>query len=496
MPLAMPTILVIDDDPTVSLLARQAADDPDLRLLSAATLQEGFELASRHRPDVVVLDVMLPDGTGLDLYQRLKQLDAKLPVLFVTTRGTSHTAIEAMRLGAFDFLPKPLELGELRRLLTQALEIRRLMRVPVEIRETSELKGSNADLLIGRTPAMQEVYKAIGRVAGRDVPVLLRGETGTGKQLVARALYHYGNRAAGTYHAVHCGMEESALEAELFGHENPGSRTEKPRAGKVEQAIGGTLFLDEIGDLTPTLQSKVLTLLEEGRFQRIGGNTELASDVRLIAATSRDLEKLVASGKFRPDLFYRLSQCMISVPPLRERLEDLPALANHILAQGNERLSRRVCRISPEAMDRLERHNWPGNVRELESVLHHALVRAAGAVLLVDFLPDDIAGRTPTMHASPRVGETDGALATDWTSFLARRLEAGSAEVYAEATAEMDRQLLTLVLRHTEGNQARAAQILGMTRGSLRAKIRALGIMIDRLVNLPLVPAGSTSEDA
>ncbi len=480
MPLATSTVLVIDDDPAIALLVREAIHDSEVRLFSAGTLKEGLTLVARHRPDLVVLDVILPDGTGLDLYPKLKEFDAKLPVLFVATRGTSHTAIEAMRLGAFDFLTKPLDLSDLRRLYQQAIEIRRLMRVPVEIRETVDRQPGGTDVLIGRSPAMQEAYKAIGRMATRDLPVLVRGETGTGKQLVARALYSYSSRAAGPFLTVQCGVDEHALEAELFGHEGRDARGGKPRAGKVEQAAGGTLFLDEIGELTPTLQSMILNLIEERLFHRIGCTIERSTDVRLVVATRHNLEQLVAQGRFRPDLFYRLSQCMIRIPSLRDRPEDLPALVQHILGRSESLIAGRPCRISPEALELLRRHPWPGNVRELESALNHAIARSNGAPLIPEFF-DEFMHSGVTLPQTPGEG---GIAHTDWHLFLSSRLGAGSHDVYAQATAEMDRQVLTHVLRYTEGNQARAASLLGMTRSSLRAKIRALGIVIDRLVNL------------
>ncbi len=293
-----------------------ALRDVPVELEVAATAADGLALIEAAEPDVVLLDVMLPDMSGIEACRRIHDIAPKVPVIFITAGGSSDTAIEAMSLGAFDYLLKPLDLDRVQQLVTQALEIRRLMHVPVQFQADGD-RPTPGDLLIGRTPQMQEVYKAIGRVAPQDVATLIRGESGSGKELVARAIYHHSRRAAGPFLAVNCAaLAESLLESELFGHEK-GSFTgaTMQRIGKFEQCNGGTLFLDEVGDMSPLVQSKVLRVLQEQRFERVGGTQTIQTDVRIIAATNRDLEKMVSRGEFREDLFYRLNGFTIQLPP-------------------------------------------------------------------------------------------------------------------------------------------------------------------------------------
>jgi DNA-binding NtrC family response regulator len=338
-----------------------------------------------------------------------------------------------------------------------------------------------ADVLVGRCAAMQDVYKAIGRVAPQDVTVLIRGETGTGKELVARAIYHYSRRAAAPFLAINCAaIPETLLESELFGHERGAfTGAERKRIGKFEQCSGGTLFLDEIGDMTPLTQAKILRVLQAQQFERVGGNETIQTDVRIIAATNRDLEHLIAADLFRSDLYYRLSVFPIVLPPLRERGDDLPLLVNHFLKQLGPELGKEVQEVAHETLDVLRQYPWPGNVRELQSLLKQALLHATGPVLLPDFLPAALRLPKDSQPSGPDMPFPD------WERFLTDRLHAGSTELYAEALTAMERQLLTLVLRHTGGNQLQAAQILGITRNSLRHKLRVLGITIARAVCAP-----------
>src|SRR6266446_914559 len=302
---------------------------------------------------------------------------------------TADVAIEAMKQGAYDYLFKPLDLTQLRRVVGEALEVARRMREPAVVAETAadpDMEG----VIIGSCPAMREVYKAIGRVAAQNVPVLITGESGTGKELVARALYQHGPRAKAPFLALNCAaIPEQLLESELFGHEKGAfTGADRRRIGKFEQVSGGTLFLDEIGDMPLALQAKILRLLQEQSFERVGGNETVHTDVRLIAATHRDLTAWSTEGKFRPDLYYRLGVFTIHLPPLRERADDLPLLVQHYLRRFSRELGRDVRQIAPEALDHLRRYAWPGNIRELQSVLKQALLQASGAVLLPAFLPD------------------------------------------------------------------------------------------------------------
>jgi DNA-binding NtrC family response regulator len=478
MEVNMPTLLVIDDEPSILHAFKRVFREPETRLLSATTAAAGLELLAQHHPEAVILDINLPDETGLQAYGRLRQIDARVPVLFITGHGTTDQAIEAMKLGAFDFLMKPLDIKQLRELVGRAFEISRLMRVPALMSSAEEAPDVGpADVLVGRCPAMQEVYKGIGRVAPQNVTVLILGESGTGKELVARAIYHHSLRAEKPFLALNCAaIPESLLESELFGHEKGAfTGSERKRIGKFEQCNGGTLFLDETGDMAPLTQTKMLRVLQEQRFERVGGTETIQTDVRLIAATNRNLEKMVAEGQFRNDLFYRLSIFTIRLPPLRERLDDLPLLVEHFLRRFNRELGKEVTHIPPETHELLRKHPWPGNLRELQSVLKQALLRATVPILLPDFLP--------TLGPGEPAPRGDLAGSPDWDALIDAHLETGSEDLYAAALQQMEKHLLTRVLNHTGGNQLQAARLLGITRGSLRTKIRALGLTIGRSVS-------------
>jgi len=484
----MSRILVIDDDRSIRHLITKAFEDTDVEVLPAATADEGMRLLSQSQSDAVLLDILLPETSGLDVFERIRSTDAKLPVIFITSLSSSETAIKAMTLGAFDYLLKPLDLARIRDLVRQALEIRRLMSIPVDmpgsraVRSNGKSNGVRSDTLVGNSAQMQEVYKAIGRVAPQDVTVLIRGESGTGKELVARALYQHSLRVKGQFLAVNCAaIPDALLESELFGHEK-GSFTgaNQRRIGTFEQCSGGTLFLDEIGDMSPLVQSKVLRVLQSQQFERVGGNQTITTDVRVIAATNRDLEKMVEDGEFRSDLYYRLSGFTVQLAPLRERPEDLPQLLENYLAIFSKELGKDVHGISPEAMDVLTNYTWPGNVRELQNVLKQALLRSAGQVIIPDFLPDKILA--PELSVSGRLG--DDSSGTDLRHFVDERLENGSTDLYAEALEFMERYVVTRVLRVCDGNQSKAARMLGITRGCLRSKVRSLKVSIDTLVQV------------
>src|ERR1700675_2114159 len=386
----MAHLLLIDDDPVViPEQVRQAFPAPRYRVEVAGTGAEGLERVGARPPDVILLDLRLPDQSGLEVYQGIRRIDARIPVIFVTLAKTADTAIEAMKHGAYDYLFKPLDLHQLRRVVGEALEVARRMREPAVVAETA----ADADVdgaIVGSCPAMREVYKSIGRVAAQDVPVLITGESGTGKEVVARALYEHSARAKAPFLALNCAaIPEPLLESELFGHEKGAfTGADRRRIGKFEQVSGGTLFLDEIGDMPLALQAKILRLLQEQAFERVGGNETIRTDVRLIAATHRDLTAWSAEGKFRPDLFYRLSVFTIPLPPLRERGDDLPMLAQHYIRRFNRDLGREIREISSEALALLSAYSWPGNIRELQSVLKQAFLQATGAVLVPVFLPD------------------------------------------------------------------------------------------------------------
>jgi two-component system nitrogen regulation response regulator GlnG len=348
---------------------------------------------------------------------------------------------------------------------------------------SSAAGGERGDVFVGRCAAMREVYKAIGRVAPHDVNVLIRGESGTGKELVARAIFQHSKRSSRAFMAINCAaIPETLLESELFGHEK-GSFTgaDRQRIGKFEQISGGTLFLDEIGDMPVPLQAKILRVLQEQQFQRVGGSETVTTDVRIIAATHRDLEAAVTAERFRGDLYYRLNVFAIELPPLRERGEDLPLLIDHLVRRFSQELNKDVHQVAPEVMELLRRYPWPGNVRELQSTLQQAILQAAGPIILTEDLPRTV--RNPVR--SPLPGAAEGGEGLEWEQFLTQALHERVPDLYARALERMERSLLTRVLRQTGGHQTRASEILGITRGSLRHKLRTLGMKVDQVADEP-----------
>ena len=483
----MPTILVIDDDRATLHLVSEAFRNNGVAVETARDARSGLEMLPRRRPDLVLLDVMLPDASGIDVFHDIKRLDPRLPVIFITAGGTSDTAIEAMKAGACDYLIKPLDMGRVRELVHQALEIRRMMHVPVTLPDSHKEHDLEEDRMVGRSPQILEVYKAIGRVAPQDVTVLIRGESGTGKELIARAIYQHSERSKAPFLAVNCAaIPDALLESELFGHEK-GSFTgaDRQRIGKFEQCSGGTIFLDEVGDMSPLVQGKLLRLLQEQRFERVGGNETIQTDVRLIAATHRDLEAMSNAGKFRADLYYRLNGFSIVIPPLRERGDDVVLLLDRFFTHYARQLGKNVEGIAPDALKLLIEYPWPGNVREMQSAVRRALLQTTGPVLAAASLPEEIrTGIRADAHAAGSTG-LPGLL----EQLTEARLHAGSSHLYAEAITALDKYVLTRVLRCTNGNQSQAARILGITRGSLRNKIHSLNIQIGSIVVLEDEPA-------
>jgi two-component system nitrogen regulation response regulator GlnG len=472
----MTRVLLIDDDPAMILDQVSHALSPrGIQVDVARTAAEGLEQVAGQVPDLILLDVHLPDLSGLEAYQRIRQIDGRIPVIFITWIATADTAIEAMKEGAYDYLFKPLDLELLRRAVDQALELGRLMRRPAVVAQTLPAQD-DGDAIIGRCPAMGEVYKAIGRVAAQNVLVLITGESGTGKELVARAIYQHSTRARAPFLAMNCAaIPESLLESELFGHEKGAfTGAERRRIGKFEQCSGGTLFLDEIGDMPLATQAKILRLLQDQSFERLGGNETVHTDVRLIAATHRDLREWSAQGRFRQDLYYRLSVFTIPLPALRERGDDLLMLIQHYLRRFSRELGREVGEITSEALALLKRYPWPGNVRELQGVLKQAILQATGTVLVPAFLPESLRlSPEPTAGQAPA---TSGDFSFE--AFILKRLQEGATTLSAEAHQHLDRLLLRLALRHTHGNQVQAARLLGISRQTLRAKTRELGLSV------------------
>jgi two-component system nitrogen regulation response regulator GlnG len=474
----MAHLLLVDDDPAhVPGQVRQAFPAPAHRVEVAGTGAKGLARVAADPPDVVLLDLRLPDQSGLEVYRQVRAIDARIPVVFVTGATGADAAIEAMKEGAYDYLFKPLDLAQLRRVVGDAVDVARRMRAPARVAETAEDADTDG-AIVGACPAMREVYKAIGRVAAQTVPVLITGESGTGKELVARAIYHHGPRAKAPFLALNCAaIPENLLESEVFGHEKGAfTGADRRRIGRFEQCNGGTLFLDEIGDMPLALQGKILRVLQEQAFERVGGTETVRTDVRLIAATHRDLKAWSEEGKFRPDLYYRLGVFTIDLPPLRERGDDLPLLVSHYVRRFSRELGREVREVAPEALERLQGYSWPGNIRELQSVLKQALLRASGPVLLPAFLPD-LPGRSgePTLSAASEEG-------FDLEAFVGKRLGPDACDLYADVHRQVDRLFLARVLEYTGGNQHQAARLLGIARRTLRVKLRELGLHVTHAV--------------
>jgi two-component system response regulator AtoC len=376
----MPKLLVIDDDALIRDCFKYAFPS-GVTIFTAASAEDASSIFKQHEFDAVVTDIRLGQTSGLDLMRDLRALNSRVPIILMTGHGTANTAIEAMRQGAFEYLLKPLDPDVLHAVMQRAFETSRMIRTPAIIADLSGEDQAEGDLLVGNCPAMQEVYRQIGRVAGQNVTVLILGESGTGKEVVARAIYQYSKRSERPFLAINCAaIPDNLLESELFGHEKGAfTGAERRRIGKFEQCEGGTLFLDEIGDMTSLTQTKVLRVLQDQQFERVGGNEMVQANVRLIAATNRNLGEMMEKGAFRTDLYYRLNVYTIHLPPLRDRDGDLPLLINYFLKRFNRELEKNVTQISPEAMSSLLSYAWPGNLRELQSVLKHPGARRCGS---------------------------------------------------------------------------------------------------------------------
>src|SRR3954470_10067327 len=391
----MSKLLLIDDEADVQYSFRRIFDSPETELTTAASGEEGLKVIPKFKPDLVIMDVRMGGITGLETLRRIRQMDSKLFVILMTAYGTTQTAIEAMKLGAYDYLLKPFDVPKLKEIVLNALKAANDMRQVVSYQPLLEKEDYELGI-VGRSEAMQQVFKLIGQLAGSDATALITGESGTGKELVARAIYHHSNRSQQAFLAVNCAaIPEQLLESELFGHERGAfTGATLQRIGKFEQCNMGTLFLDEIGDMTPATQTKILRVLQSGTFERVGGNTPIKVDVRIIAATNKPLEEAVAARQFREDLFYRLNVVRIHIPPLRERREDVRLLVNYFLKKFARDQQRAPKSVSTGVIKALEQYHWPGNIRELENVIRRALVVAKGEAILITDLPPEITGAT------------------------------------------------------------------------------------------------------
>jgi two-component system nitrogen regulation response regulator GlnG len=466
----MPRLLVVDDEEAVCYSFRRIFSSGDIEVETAPTAALGLKKAQASRFEVVILDVQLPDRSGLDLFRDIQTLDPKRPVIFITAHGSTDTAIEAMKRGAFDYLVKPLDIARLTQVIERAFEAARLSHVPALLPN-----DARPDRIIGRSNIMQEMSKAIGRIAPQDVNVLITGETGSGKELVARAIYHHSRRADKSFLAINCAaIPESLLESELFGHEEGAfTGASRRRVGKFEQCNGGTLFLDEIGDMALPLQSKLLRVLQEHEFEPVGGNQKIAAEVRVLAATNSDLDKAMAEGRFRKDLFFRLRDVAIGVPALRERRDDIPELAHHFLFSFGRDMGRDVRGFSPAALELLVNADWPGNVRELQGTIKQALLKSAGPLLDAADFPDLRKARSP---------DTDDQT-LDVVRLTKELLDRNEKDIHGQVIRQVEMAMLTLVLQKTNLNQVQASEILGLNRATLRSKLREYGLSLEKVLN-------------
>lgn len=468
-------ILVVDDEESIRWALSKALERDGYRVVLAADGAEGLQCAADPSIDLVLMDIKMPGSDGLETLSRMKEVRPELPVIIMTAFGTLQAAVQAMKRGAYDYITKPFDFGELSILVRRVFEIRELTLRVAQIEATG---GRPFDFggVVGLCPAMQQIFKLVGKMAASDLTVLIRGESGTGKELLAKAIHYNSRRSARPFVAVNCAaIPRELLESELFGHERGAfTGASALRRGKFELAEGGTVFLDEIGDMDIGLQAKILRVLQERQFERVGGERPLSADVRVIAATNQNLEAAVAQKSFREDLYYRLNVVAINLPLLRERIEDIPLLVNHFLHLFAEEQGQEPKTVSPEALELILAYSWPGNVRELENAVKRACVLAATSLILPEHLPAALM-RAEEGSASGR-SSFERMLSQGIAAELARLKQERDGQVYAHFLAALERPLLLHVLERTGGNQLQAAELLGINRNTLRKKLRELGI--------------------
>ncbi|MFH1623685.1 MAG: sigma-54 dependent transcriptional regulator [Pseudomonadota bacterium] len=470
----MKKILIVDDEPNVHYSFKKVFSG-GYTILSASSGEEAVDLISRDTPDLVIMDIRMPGMDGLTTLTKIKKIDPKLHVIVMTGYGTMETAVEAMKLGAYDYTLKPFDINWMETTISNALATTEMMKRNVTLPPLR--KGEqNGDLMVGNSSEMQEVYKSIGQVAAKDITVLLTGESGTGKELVARAIYRHSMRGNKPFVAVNCpAIPDNLLESELFGYEKGAFTDARVRKiGKLEQLDGGTIFLDEIGDMSLPLQAKMLRVLQEMEFERLGGNEPIKVDLRVIAASNKDLKKAVAERRFREDLYYRLNVVSIHLPPLRERKEDIPDLVWYFIKKLRIELNKEVRDIAPPALEVLMRYDWPGNVRELENVTKKALIRCKGDLIV----PEDIFFEH-NLNGAYSPGKEEN-LVEGLTWFLNKLLDELpflSSKEDLDAISYLEKMAVIKALERTRGNQVRAAELLGINRNSLRRRIVKYGIV-------------------
>ncbi|WP_207712826.1 sigma-54 dependent transcriptional regulator [Desulfofundulus sp. TPOSR] len=448
-------ILIVDDEESVRQSLKDILTDYGYRVETARDGREGLEKITTLDPATVIMDIRMPEVDGIKVLELVRLKGQDTPIILITAYGSTQSTIEAMKMGAFDYLLKPLQVNELIETVKKATEVKRLMRKTPSLTARDVIE--RADVMIGLSPEMQKVYKAIGRVANSNATVLIRGESGTGKELVARAIHYNSDRRDKPFIKINCAsIPENLLESEMFGYEKgafTGAITSKP--GKFELAQRGTIFFDEIGEMSLSLQAKLLRVIQEREFERLGGTETIKVDVRIIAATNKDLENCIAEGTFREDLFYRLNVVDIYLPPLRERKDDIPVLVEHMIKLCNAEYKKQVTGFTDQAMKLLLEYDWPGNVRELKNVCERAVLMSTGPLLTVEDLPRNIRKSSRRLH---------------WLKGL-------SGDSFKEMIAEVEREIILQALEEHNWNRSAAAQALKMNRSSLYLKMKELGII-------------------
>ncbi|MFH1479691.1 MAG: sigma-54 dependent transcriptional regulator [Pseudomonadota bacterium] len=473
----MSTVLIIDDDDQLRKSFLKLLTEEGYSVESAASGESGLKQIHKKVPDLVILDMRLPGMDGLQTFKGIHDIDPKLPVIIMTAFGTTETAIEATKMGAFDYVLKPFDIPDMLATIKQALEAGRFMRQPVDMNVKPD--EASREAIIGRSRRMQEVYKAIGRVSPTDATVLIRGESGTGKELVSRAIYQHSLRSNKPFLVVNCvAIPENLLESELFGYEKGAfTGAAHRRVGKIEQANGGTIFLDEIGDMPFSIQAKILRLLQEKSVERLGGRETIPVDVRIIAATNRDLEAALSEGRFREDLYYRLKVVTILLPPLREKSTDIPLLTEYYLSRYAQEVGVDNPGIAKEAVGALNNYSWPGNVRELANTIQKILIFNRGTPISAEDVTQTISGKRLIKEND---AETSDQVIRKWAK---ETLTTKSKENMFDSS--MDRFasiLISEALNLTGGNRSQAAKLLGLSRPTLHSKIEKYNLKFETLV--------------
>ena len=456
-------VWVIDDDDSIRWVLEKALQRAKINVRGFSNASDALDALRHDRPDVVVSDIRMPGMDGLSFLERIQEQHKELPVIIMTAHSDLDSAVSAFHGGAFEYLPKPFDIDE-------AIEqVRRACRHSQQTEKVVATEALDSPEIIGEAPAMQEVFRAIGRLARSNVTVLINGESGTGKELVAQALHRHSPRASSPFIALNmAAIPRDLMESELFGHERgafTGAQTR--RVGRFEQADGGTLFLDEIGDMPAELQTRLLRVLADGEFYRVGGHEPVKVDVRIIAATHQHLEELVEQGVFREDLFHRLNVIRVHIPALRERREDIPLLMQHFLSTSAKELGTELKALMPETTEALQQIEWPGNVRQLENTARWLTVMSSGQNIHVEDLPPEL-----------KVGESAGSPAKEWQALLRRwaqqKLQQGEDSLLDEALPAFETVMIKVALEHTGGRRQDAAQLLGWGRNTLTRKIKEL----------------------